>query len=112
MSAWLVALALSAGYLVNKNLKMANRLDQTMVEYHEQELPADSAPDSSTIRKVQRAVPVGDSLQDLNLQDLSSEDVKSLSNERKRAAQDVVNYESPTVPEIQGVYLHYDRSEF
>jgi len=109
MSAWLIALTLSAGYLVNKNLKITNRMDQSIKEYQSNAAPAEGLQ-TETIRKVQRAVPLGDSLQDLNLQDLSRGDVKALSAERARAAAEVVAYESPTVPEIQGVYLHYDRN--
>jgi hypothetical protein len=108
MSAWAIALTLAAGYLVNKNLKMTHRLDQSVKEYQTAR-PANPGPATEEIRQVQRAVPIADSLQDLNLQDLTRDDVKHLSQERARAAQEVVAYESPTVPEIQGVYLHFDR---
>ena len=49
-------LALGAGYLINKNLVMQNRLQEKVHEYNSAALPADPGPPTSEIRKVQRTV--------------------------------------------------------
>lgn len=109
MSAWVIALGLSAGYLVNKNLKMAERLEQAVQVHHEQAKPADPGPATDTIRKVQRTVPASDRYQDMNLQDLSASDVKGLTQAREQAHQEVAAFEQGPPP-IQGVYLNvHDR---
>ena len=102
MTAWLVALTLASAYLINKNLRIGSRLDQAVKEVNKES-------ESEAIRKVQRTVPLGDRMQDLNLQDLPASDVKKLEQQRVAAAREVVAYEAPVIPEIQGVYLHFDR---
>ena len=59
MSAWVIALGLSAGYLVNKNLQMTERLEQQVKVHQEEAKPADPGPTSEAIRTVQRTVPDG-----------------------------------------------------
>ena len=52
MSAWIVALALSAGYLVNKNLQVKDRLEQAATKFNSAAQPADPGPTSQQIRSV------------------------------------------------------------
>ena len=110
MSAWVIALGLSAGYLINKNLTMTNRLMESVTKSNAAAAPA-SGLQSSTIRQVQRTVPDADKYQDMNLQDLPAKDVKQLTKNVEAAHQEVQEFEVPVqFPEIQGVYLSGDRS--
>ena len=106
MSAWVIALGLSAGYLVNKNLQMTERLEQQVKVHQEEAKPADPGPTSEAIRTVQRTVPDADKYQDMNMQDLDKERVKLITTERERAHQRVVQFEEGP-PQIQGVWLNY-----
>ncbi len=106
MSAWVIALGLGAGYLINKNLQIASRLETSVAEFEQAAKPAEGLT-SQEVRQVQRTVPIGDRYQDMNLQDLSSADAKALVQERERAHQEVQEYEAGPAP-IQGVYLVYD----
>ena len=105
MSAWVIALGLSAGYLINKNLKMTEKLEQQVKVHQEQAKPADPGPTTERIRNVQRTVPDADKYQDMNLQDLSRERVAMLTSERERAHQEVAAFEQGPPP-IQGVWLN------
>ena len=107
MSAWVIALGLSAGYLINKNLAMASRLQESVTAYQEQADP-DPELSSSEIRKVQRRVPDADRYDSMNLQDLPAEDVRHLQAERERAHAEVQEFEAGPPP-IEGVYLVFDR---
>lgn len=106
MSAWVIALGLSAGYLINKNLKMTEKIEQQVKVHQEQAKPADPGPATETIRNVQRQVPDGDKYQDMNLQDLSRERVAKLTQERERAHSEVAAFEQGDPP-IQGVWLNF-----
>ena len=107
MSAWLLALGISAGYLINKNLQIKSRLNEGIKVYQEAAKPADPGPASSEIRRVQRTVPDADKYESMNIQDLSREDVDKLRIAREGAFNEVVAYESGAPP-IQGVYLTFD----
>lgn len=106
-SVWVVALGLAAGYLVNKNVVVTHRLEQAQKKFNSAAQPADPLA-SEEIRQVQRVVPQSDINEDLNVQDLSRADRRQLQKGRDEAAQAVVQYEAPSLPEIQGVYLHHD----
>ena len=103
MSAWVIALGLGAGYLINKNLTMGSRLKEKAHEYK-----AKPSAETEEIREVQRAVPIADKYQDMNLQDLSKQKAEAIAREREAAHQRVAAYEAPALPEIQGVYLAFD----
>lgn len=109
MSAWVVALGLSAGYLINKNLVMGSRLAESITTYNTAVKPATDGPPTREIRRVQRTIPDADKYQDMNLQDLSAQDVKELTQVQAQAHQTVSAYETSASPEIEGVYLHFDR---
>ena len=105
MSAWVIALGLGAGYLINKNLAIASQIDRSVEEFQSAAKPAEGLT-SQEVRQVQRTVPVADRYEDMNLQDLSRADAESLVEQREKVHQEVMQYESG--PPIQGVYLVYD----
>lgn len=105
MSAWVVALGLSAGYLINKQLSIAQKLDESIKEVTTQKKPAEPGPSTEAIRDVQRTVPDADKFQDMNLQDLSAQRVQELGAERERAHREVAQFEAGPPP-VQGVYLN------
>jgi len=103
MSAWVLALGLSAGYLINKKMHMKTRIEESITKFND-----DGA--TSEIRAVQRTVPLADKYQDMNLQDLSSQDTQSIVTEQERAASQVAEFENQhALPTIEGVFLSYDR---
>ena len=105
MSAWVIGLGIAAGYLINKNVHMQKRLTESVQEFQESAKPAEPGPQSKEIRAVQRSVPASERYESLNLQDLDRTDVDALVKMKDAAAQEVLQYEAPTLPEIQGVYL-------
>lgn len=108
MSAWVIALGLGAGYLMNKNAKVQHRLESAVKKVNDEVERADPGPATEEIRTVQRTIPAADRNQDINIQDLTRADVQAIQKERDAAANAVVMYESPVIPQIEGVYLHYD----
>ena len=105
MSAWVIALGLSAGYLINKNLKMTERLEQQVKVVNEQSKPSTSGLESEEIRDVQRKVPDADKYADMNIQDLSRERVALLTSARESAHAQAVEFERGPPP-IEGVWLN------
>lgn len=105
MSAWVIGLGIAAGYLINKNIFMHQRLKESVHEFQESAKPAQPGPASKEIRAVQRSVPASERYDSLNLQDLDRKDVDALIKYKENAAAEVIAYEAPTLPEIQGVYL-------
>ena len=108
MSAWVIGLGLSAGYLINKNLAMDARLQETVKEHNQSAKPATDGPPTEEIRQVQRSLPIADRYQDMNLQDLSRQDADALAKEQEAQHQSVSSYEA-SLPQIEGVYLSFDR---
>ncbi|MAH41471.1 MAG: hypothetical protein CMO41_04410 [Verrucomicrobiales bacterium] len=106
MSAWVIALGLSAGYLMTKNLQMQKKLDEQIKIHHEQAEPAKPGPTTERIRDVQRTVPDADKYQDMNIQDIDRERVKELTQAREQAHQEVAAFEQGPPP-IQGVWLNF-----
>lgn len=107
----LVALSLAAAYLFRKKYDMQHALDERVAEYQEAAAPANPGPTSQAIRSVQARV--HDEMESLNLQDLNVKDVRAIKGEEARAAAEVTRFECPpTCPEIQGVYLSYERGGF
>ena len=109
MSAWMIALGLSAGYLINKNLTMTARIPENVAVHQSAAKPATDGPPTQEIRKVQRTIPLSDRYQDMNLQDLPKRQADALAQNQDDAHREVAQYEAPVIPEIQGVYLHFDR---
>lgn len=109
MSAWVIALGMGAGYLINKNLTLTTRLDESVREFNSAAAPAaPSGPSSAAIRKIQRTVPDAETKLDMNVQHLSPQEITQLQQARQVAADEVKQYEAGPPP-IQGVYLTYDR---
>ena len=107
MSAWVIALGLAAGYLMQKRMQVANRLEEATKQFNQAAEP-DTLP-SEEIRAVQRAIPDSERFDALNMQDLTRQQVDELAAARQAAATKVVQYEnSQGLPPIEGVYLHYD----
>lgn len=105
MSAWVIALGLSAGYLINKQLHMTQRLDEKIKEHHSRAQPATPLA-TEEIRKVQRTVPDSEKYQDMNVQELPTAEIKKLTTAREAAHQEVAAYEAGPPP-IQGVWLNF-----
>lgn len=105
MSAWVIALGLSAGYLINKNVTLKTRLQAVAQEANHGVGPATDGPPVQTIRKVQRTVPDADKYEEINRQDLKPKDQEKILEARSAKAQEVRQYEAPKLPEIEGVYL-------
>jgi hypothetical protein len=107
MSAWVIALGLASGYLMQKRLQVASRLEEATKQFNEAAEP-DNLP-SEEIRAVQRTVPDSEKYEGLNMQDLTRYQVDGLVGARQAAATAVVQYENAQgLPPIEGVYLHYD----
>ena len=106
MSAWIIALGLSAGFLINKNLKFQEKLNQQTKIHQEQAEPANPGPTTERIRKVQRTVPDADKYQDMNLQDLDRRDVQQITSAREKAHQEVAAFEAGPPP-IEGGWLNF-----
>lgn len=107
----LVALSLAAAYLFRKKYDVQQALDERVAEFQEAAAPANPGPTSKAIRSVQARV--HDELEHLNLQDLDMKDVRAIKGAEAQAAAEVTAYECPpTCPEIQGVYLSYERGGF
>jgi len=106
MSAWVIALGLSAGYLMNKNSQITTKLEAAAKEFNSAAKPDVNNP-SEEIRQVQRTIPDSERYQDLNMQDLTRTDVKQILKTRDSAHEQVAAYEASTYP-IEGVYLNFD----
>jgi hypothetical protein len=84
-SAWVLALGISAGYLINKNLQMGQAIEQVV--------------------KAARTVPAADRYQDMNVQDLTKRQMDALAEGQAAQASTVAAWEAGPAP-IQGVYLN------
>ena len=105
MSAWVIALGLSAGYLINKKLQLSQRLEEQVAAHHSSAQPANPGPRSEEIRNVQRTVPDSERYQDINVNELPPREVQKLTDAREAAHQEVAQYERGPPP-IQGVWLN------
>lgn len=105
MSAWVIALGLSAGYLMNKQLQLGQRLEEKIHEHHSRAQPANPGPKTEEIRNVQRQVPDAVKYQDMNVTQLPTERVNELVAKREALHQEMVAYEAGPPP-IEGVWLN------
>lgn len=107
MSAWIVGLALAAGYLINKNLNVRAKLEDATAEYNKAAKPATDGVTSSEVRQAWRNTDFtrfGDMSEDLA-------ESQKLELDRKVQSQKlaVEQYDASTVQPIQGVLMTYDR---
>lgn len=109
---WAIGLGIAAGYLVQKKITMQNRLEEAVTEFQSAARPDDKPVGSGQVRQIQRLVPDSDRFQDMNLHDLSKEDVRDLEKRQMDAAREVAQWESQVLnqsPPIEGVYMTFDR---
>ena len=113
MSAWIVGLALSAGYLINKNLQVKDQLEQAAAKFNSAAKPATGGLTTQEIRDVSKDAnySVGKSggrYDDFNPKG-SRAQMEQVVSLQRNVAQQVQEYESAeSVPEIQGVMLMRD----
>ena len=115
MSAWIIALALSAGYLINKNVQIKDQLEQASTKYNRSAEPAEPGPTSDEIRSQQSNKDLatgrsGGKYDDFNQGTGSSRSqMNQVLAAQDAAAQVVQEYESrAAIPEIQGVMMIRD----
>ena len=109
MSVWMIALGLSAGYLINKKFQMEQLVDESVKEYVSHAKPANSQSDwaeTQEIRRVQRTVPDGVKFQDINVSELPPGEVKKLTALGETHHEQTALYEGGPGP-IQGVWLNF-----
>ena len=105
MSAWVIALGLAAGYLINKNMVISGRLDQAISEFNSAAKPSTSGVTSAEVRTAWKRtdhVKYGD----MN-SDLPRKEMDTLAAGEEKAAQEVQQFDGQDT--IHGVMLHYDR---
>ena len=105
MSAWVIALGLAAGYLMNKNTAIASRLDNSVSEFQGASKPATDGVTSQEVRNAYKRtdhVTYGD----FN-EELPKTEMNSVVAAQKRAADAVEAYDSAAVVQIEGVMLQY-----
>ena len=107
MSAWVIGLALAAGYLINKNVQVKSKLENAAAEYNSAAKPATDGVTSSELRSAWRNTDFtrfGDMSEDL-----SSSQKNALDQQVRDQNAAVEKYDAPSVPAIEGVLLTYDR---
>ena len=107
MSAWIIGLALAAGYLINKNISVRTQLEDASAEYNKAAKPATGGVTSSEVRQAWRNTAFtrfGDMAEDL------AESQKMELDRKVQVQREAVEqYDAATVQPIQGVLMTYDR---
>ena len=107
MSAWVVGLALAAGYLINKNIQVRGRIEDAKAEYNSAAKPATGSVTTSEVRAAWASTDFtryGDMSEDLTQKQKDSLDSRVAAQQ-----QAVEQYDASVAPSIQGVLLTYDR---
>ena len=105
MSAWVLGLALSAGYLINRNLQIHRRLETATQQYQNAAAPATGGVTTEEVRTAWKDT-VGTKI-DTMAEELTSSQ-KALLHERVQQQRQVVDqFDAPSTPQIEGVMLHY-----
>lgn len=109
MSAWVVGLAIAAGYLINKNLTVQSRLTQAEAEYQGAAKPATGGVTSAEVRQAWKNTDY-DTYGDFNV-DWSQQEKDRVVAREQQVAQSVQSYDehAEALPQIQGVMLTFDR---
>ena len=105
MSAWVVGLALAAGYLINKNIQVSSRLEDAKAEYNNKAAPATSGVTSKEVRKAWANTDFakyGDMAEELTQAQKDSLHARVLAQR-----QEVEQYDASEVPSIQGVMMTF-----
>jgi hypothetical protein len=115
MSAWIVGLALSAGYLINKNLHVKNQLEQATTKFQMSAEPAEPGPTSAEIRTKQQDPDISGTASGGTFDDFyqgagsSKQHMQQIVNVQQSQKAVVQNYESRVaLPEIEGVMMLRD----
>jgi hypothetical protein len=109
MSAWVIGLGLSAGYLINKNVSIKTQLETSATQYNSAAKPATGGVTSAEVRKAYKSkehVKYGD----MNT-DLPKKQQEGLDRKQQDLAEEAYVYDAGGVPlpVIQGVLLQFDR---
>lgn len=110
MSAWIIGLAISAGYLINKNLAVQSRLTEAEAEYNSAAKPATGGVTSAEVRTAWKNTDFS-TFGDFNSDWSQSEKRKVVAREAA-AAESVQTFESGAggvLPQIEGVLMTFDR---
>lgn len=112
MSLWTVGLALAAGYLINKNLLTSKgTLENSESQYYSTTEPATDGTTTAEIRQAWTSTAYnrfGDFREDL-----SESQKLEVDRKRKLMRDQVEAFEAPVrLPEIEGVMLTFERSEY
>jgi len=109
MSAWVVALGLGAGYLINKNTVIQDKLAESVERFNSAAKPATGSVTSKEVRDAYKRtdfVKYGDMNSDLPKGQMDC----LLEKERRRESAVEAFDAGPTGPsKIEGVLLTYDR---
>ena len=106
MSAWIIGLALAAGYLINKNVTVRTQLEDASAEYHSTAAPATGGVTSAEVRKTWRDT---DHTRFGEMTEQLPEAQKRELDQKVQAQQAAVeSFDASTVYPIQGVLLTYD----
>jgi len=109
MSAWIVGLALAAGYLINKNLQVSGLLDKAERVYNGAAKPSTDGVTSDEVRSAWANTDFtkfGDMQEDLAASQKLSLAAKT---ENQRALVEAYDAPPGSEREIQGVLLTFDR---
>ena len=101
-SAWVLGLALGAGYLVNKKMILAQQLDTAIAEHRKTEESSDELS-GLLIHKAQSSKK-HEKYGDMN-QSLPQKDKDALLISQQESLSNVAAFESPEPVKIQGVWL-------
>ncbi len=107
MSAWIVGLALAAGYLINKNIQVSNRLQDSIAEHHSSAKPATDGVTTSEVRASWANTDFA-KYGDMS-EDLTRSQKDALNSNVQQQQQVVQQYDGLAATPIQGVLLTYDR---
>lgn len=107
MSAWVLGLALAAGYLINKKIAVRTRLDEAVAKYDNAAKPSTGGATTAEVKNAWRNTDFtrfGDMSEEL------AQAQKVQIDQKVRDQQAVVQeYDASGAPPIQGVLLTYDR---
>ena len=105
MSAWVLGLALGAGYLINKNVQVSNRLQDSVAEYQSTAEPADEGVTSEEVRKAWMNT---DSVRNGDFaEEIPRERRASIQHAQQMAERAVQQFEAPTTQPIEGVLMTF-----
>ena len=105
MSAWVIGLALSAGYLIQKNFT-TRALDDAVAEHHAVAKPATGGVTTAELRSAWRDVR-STKYSDM-AEDLPHTEKEHYNNRVISQQAAVEHFEASSVPAIQGVMLTFD----